>query len=792
MTRPSLGKRVVLGCVSLICLGGAQAAGLVVEKTLDVDLTSKIEASMAQRERFAVDVPHVVSTVTAGVWERSQGTSVWRYSVRIPSAVSLSFHADRFHLPEGATLTITNGLGARVRYVSAAGSASDLWSRVSRGDALFFELSVPQLQEAVVEFSLASLQAGYRTFGGGPNHPQFDKLRKAQAIALDCIENFACHLTPENTRNAGATAAVVIGGVALCSATLVNNLRNDGTPYLLTARHCQAGPASSVTVYWDAMTPCGQTLGTVYDTQTPAFTNYGPQTVFEQQDVWMLNLGAPVGSAQAYFAGWDVTGGTFVGGYSPHHAMGRARQYVSWTGQAAFVQFPRSVLGVGYDSDFWGVVNGVGSVGSGASGGGLFSPDHRLVGVASLAYLQNGSGSDGVCPVSPAPVPDADSSAALYTALSAVWETNADTTSFTNPITLKSLLDPDNTGRRSSDGYQLLTNMTITRSAEVATTGWQEGLVWNAPGATSCTATGGTPGDGWAGSKAANGSLLIVQYDPSVATYTLRCSNGSSYAERSVQIAWVHGAPFVELRRDGFQSLDVIASGMRLEWRSNVRPCVATGGGIGDGWPGPKTPVTQGTQDIAFTEAGTITWSITCGSGTRTLTKSHTQEIVPVAVELRPPATNMRVNQPVPMIIPTVWGQSCTRTGGAPGDNWPGPQSLLNLTSNYTSAVPGTFTYTLTCTSGSHTASDSVDLTFTNDTPVATLSASVASSHVLPPDPSTTFPHPNAVQFSWTSNMAPCRLGYDGPGVEDAEVFLGAREGYAIDSVYDLRRVAGT
>jgi hypothetical protein len=796
MPHRRLKGRILLACALWFgAIGASQGAGPTVQKTLSVDLAPKIAAASGRQERFAVDVPHAASTDSVGTWERMDGTSIWRYSVRIPDAVSMSFHADHFDLPEGAVLAVGDGSVQQVSYVSASTGSGELWSRITRGDSLFLELHVPTLYESRVRFSIASLQAGYRSLGGGANHPYFDKLRKAEALAgTSCIENFACHETPQNTGNAGATAGIVIGGVALCTATLVNNLRNDGTPYLLTARHCQDGPASSVTVYWDATTPCGQTLGTVYDTQTPTFTNYAPHTVFEQQDVWMLDLGAPVNSSQAYFAGWNATGGTFIGGYSPHHALGRSLQYVEWFGQAVPVTLPGSVLGKGYESDFWGVVNSVGSVGSGASGGGLFDPDQHLVGVASMAYLQNGPGSDGLCPANPPAAPNADNAAALYSSLAAVWESNADTTSFTNPVTLKSLLDPDNTGRKVSDGFEQLTNMTLSATGEVAETGWPATLTWNAPGATTCTATGGTAGDGWAGVKSVGGSLNVLQYGQSVANYTLRCSNGARYAERSLQIAWVNHAPFLDLRYVTPVS-SVVGAVIRLQWRSNVQPCVASGGGAGDGWAGAKNAVTLGEQDVPFTQAGTITWTMTCGSGTRTISKDYVQQINAVAVDLVASATTLRVNQPMVMLMPSAFGTSCTRTGGVAGDNWAGPYNQGMLTTSYTSPTARAVTYTMTCAGGGHTASDSVTVTYTNDAPAATIVASAANPHVPPPEPPASYPnghHPDAIQINWTSNMAPCDVTYDGPGAEDGVLVLASlSDSLPIDSRWDLRVVPG-
>jgi lysyl endopeptidase len=287
MTRQSWRGWAVFGLLALVCLTSAQSAevaqaSVAFENTLDIDLAPKIDVAMLKRERFAVDVPHAVDPASAGSWERASGTSVWRYSVRIPSAVSMSFHAALFRLPSESSLAVTDAAGARALYSPGDGGELGLWSRVARGDSLRFELRVPTRDESQVVFAIASLQAGYRVLGGeGADHPHYRKRLAASPAALNaaCTENFACHETPQNSRNADATAAIVIGGVALCTATLINNVRNDGTPYLLTARHCQDNPSSGVVVYWDAVKPCGAVLGSVYDTQTGAYL-HSTETVF--------------------------------------------------------------------------------------------------------------------------------------------------------------------------------------------------------------------------------------------------------------------------------------------------------------------------------------------------------------------------------------------------------------------------------------------------------------------------------------------------------------------------------
>src|SRR3954471_11124694 len=105
---------VLLGVLALAVANRALAANSLEAHVLAIDLEPGIAEAATHRERFAVDVPHALSIADAGIWEIAGNLSVWRYAVRIPTAVSLSFHASRFALPAGATLAVIANDGTRV------------------------------------------------------------------------------------------------------------------------------------------------------------------------------------------------------------------------------------------------------------------------------------------------------------------------------------------------------------------------------------------------------------------------------------------------------------------------------------------------------------------------------------------------------------------------------------------------------------------------------------------------------------------------------------------------------
>jgi len=761
-----------LGSNLLLLLFCHTALAAVSPDVLRVDLSPLIDASARYPTRFAVDLPHPVSTVSAGTWTQRGGRSTWSYTVRVPTAVSMSFHADHVNLPAGAVLTVTGANGTSASYRSRDIARSGLWSRPLPGDSLHLSLSVDATARGQTVLQIASLQAGYRSLGAGVADNAHYRNLMQRAASSSCTLNYSCEATAANTGPAHATVAIVVAGVVQCTGTLLNDTSADGTPYVLTARHCEngalgggdPGAAANVTVYWDAVTPCGSSLGSIYD--GTAITQTGSTTMVEQQDAWLIRLDAPPAADDAYYSGWDASGGAFSGGYSIHHALGNNKQYVGWYGQTLLQVVPGTTLNLQYSSTFWGVVNAAGNVGAGASGGALFDPSNNAVGSASLAELANGEGSAGLCPVTPLQAPSPANIAALYTALSAVWNSTADTTSTTATITLQSILDASQSGKLSASGISSLP-VTLTISETNPSTGQTVSLEWSAPGAQSCTAKGGLSGDGWAGPKNASGTVTLTEVAGGQLTYALICTAAGQVGQGFVSATWQFVAAAVQIYGPG----SVVSAGREipLQWSSNTLPCTASGGNAGDGWAGPKG--SSGSQSVLASVIGSATYTLTCGSTGRMATSQFTTTIVPPSVDtITSDAINMRVGEVVNLTY--IAGGSCAASGGGPGDGWAGPLIVsganvgpVGYNPAITETAPGTYTYTITCSgagaSASQKATSSVTLTFTNSPAAVSMSVSPTSAEVYT-DPGAA--GNSDVMLTWNSNVRPCGFNSVGPG----------------------------
>jgi lysyl endopeptidase len=720
--------------------------------TLNRDLRPLIRAAASSPVQFAVEIPYAVSPDTAGSWSKSGGQATWGYAVRVPTAVSLSFHALHVRLPESAVLTV-RGSSTTVTYRGSDVHGTQLWSRIQPGDALQFTLQVALSQRSAVRLDIISLQAGYRSIGAGVHdQPYYRRLRQKTQLTgttnSNCVQNYECSLTASNTPAAQATVGLVVANLYQCTGTLINDVPQDNTPYILTARHCETGrlgggnpgAAADVTVYWDAVTPCGSTLGALYD--PGVITQTGATTLVEQQDAWLIRLDDSPVVSDAVFSGLDATGDAVQGGYTIHHALGYDKQFTTWFGAAYPVQ-DSGALGVSYESDFWETVNATGNIGPGSSGSGLFNQNDVLVGSLTLGRQTTDTSGYGSCPEPTPPAPDGANGAADFTRLAAVWNSVADATSSTLPATLQSVLDPQNSGTKLVSSTPAA-SMTFTAASYSLPVSGSTTLTWNAPGATECTAGGGAAGDGWQGSLAAAGSQQVSEGVAGDVIYTLACQlSGGRTLTSSVTVTWGNPQPLLNMTGSGAVWTTTPAT---LRWTSNLAPCSINGGSLSVG----NLP-SSGSITTTQSAPGDVTYDIQCGSGAQTLYGSWDVSYVTPSVQFTANGTDRQLGQPLTLSWIT-YAPSCTSTGGAPDDGWASndffnPQYAGGFSPNVTTL--GTYTYTLTCTAGTISISQSVTVTIENNPAYVTLSAS----------PTTTVFYDSPADFitlNWNSNLTDC------------------------------------
>lgn len=301
----------------------------------------------------------------------------------------------------------------------------------------------------------------------------------------------------------------------------MNDVAGDYKPYVLTARHCGSSAsinwdASTVSVAWNAVADCGQPLQNVYSASTVTSSGgttrmlSGP-TSSGTGDAWLIELDSapPVGS-HPYWAGFDTTGtAPSAGVYNINEGSILQQQYAADTN-------PLTKQG-----SYWSVLWTTSATQSGASGSGLIdSATNRVIGTLT------GSSNTSNCPGDVAPP------SALFYRLDLTWVGDG-----TASGSLKYWLDPASTGTTVLDGQIGPPSVEVT-APSTATAGQSFTVSWDSTDATSCTASGGSSGDGWTtGAVASSGSVLVAAV-VGTPTYTVSCTNaaGSKSSDASVSV----------------------------------------------------------------------------------------------------------------------------------------------------------------------------------------------------------------------------------------------------------------
>jgi lysyl endopeptidase len=772
-------------CLTLLCAALPSAAAAPVD-VLRADLQGLIRGASANPSQFAVPIAHKVSAATDGTWTMRGARAQWRYTIQVPTAVSLSFFAPLIRLPSSAILTVRGGSSA-MQYRGHDLRSGVLWSRISTGDLLELTLDVAAAERSAVALEIAMFQAGYRSLGAGvADHPYFRQLKLARAGAAAgtensaCVQNYACALSSTNSGPAQATVGLVVANLYQCTGTLINDVPGDNTPYVLTARHCQTGKlgggnpgaAATVTVYWNAMTACGQALGSLYDPNVPVQS--GAASLVEQQDAWLIRLDASPIVTGAQFAGFDAGGGAIQGGYTIHHALGFDKQLVNWRG-AALAQHRLGVLGVTYASDFWDVVNAAGNSGPGASGSGLFDAANHLVGALSLGRSSADASGYESCPVSPGVPPNGSNGTNDFTALAAVWNSTADPTG--TAATLRSVLDPQGTGVLQT-ATAPAASMSFTSSFASVEVGSSVLLSWNAVGASQCVASGGQGGDGWGGTLAGSGNLALTENTPASTRYLLTCALPAGRSvSAAITVAWGPPHPIIS-----FAAPATVWAGRpaELTWSSNEAPCAIAGGGMSV-----TGLASAGAVSATQQSPGAVQYQITCGTAAAETAAAVAQVLfVAPDVQLHANGTDRRLGEQF-FLSWQSYADSCTPSGGAPEDGWttiafPDPAVPSRFDPHVGSV--GTFNYTLTCFSGPVSVTRSVAVTFEQNAPYVSATVDRTSG---------TFTGTGADFFNvtWNSNLSSCLLEsnpavanlYSGSGPQDGAKIAPTPGIYTVD-----------
>lgn len=426
----------------------------------------------------------------------NDGTRVWRGIINVADAPAMALYFDKFYLPKGVKLFLTNENRRQVvGAFDASNNTADKMFAVDaiQGEKVFVELNIAAgVDIGQIEMHVNRLLVMHRAIehlkyfaitGDSPLDAYDAQLNGNSSV---CMINAICATEPLAVNPRKATVQTLYAQGGACSGTLVNNTGNsaNGTckPLITTATHCQlsgeTNPTASVfsqmIVRFNFERPdCAGTQAT----NGQSITGVKLIARSQMQQSWANNVSNIVGdhmllelnsqipaSYGSVLSGWKATDASVATSVTApksivgfHHPVGdnkkvsKAQSIMSsaWPSQQPSATGTR-----------WSKELEVGYVSGGSSGSGLFDGDGYLIGIASVAGDIGGIPANCQQAANGQPLQGPPFNAVIYQKLSGTWSYNGNGVSGANSF--KPFLDPTNSNATKLNAVMANTCASLT------------------------------------------------------------------------------------------------------------------------------------------------------------------------------------------------------------------------------------------------------------------------------------------------------------------------------------------
>ncbi|MBN2482232.1 MAG: trypsin-like peptidase domain-containing protein [Bacteroidales bacterium] len=415
-----------------------QIAGLKSTSEIPVYTLTKLDADRLMAEdrennklpaRYAVFEEIHIDIKSEGLHDKisDHNGEIWRYKIVANDAKSIQLAFSEFIVPEGATLFIYNDSYTRIYGAFTTRNMMHDHSFVTadlNSDHMIIEYFEPYNKESDSKIIIGQIGQAYKDiFKSSAVEDGFVGINCYEGREFQNEKHSVCRFT-YRSGNSGY----------LCTGALINNVRNDGTPFFLTANHCinDSATAKSMVAYFNyESATCQGTTPLNYNSLSGASL----LTTGTRSDYSLLLLSSePPPDYKPYYAGWDISDLPGTSSVSIHHGNGTTKKIS--VDYAPPVSYDKILWWSTYSyspaNSHWKVQFDAGRTSSGSSGAPLFNMDNKITG-----QLHGG-----------------DDQIDFYGKLSYSW-----TKSDLKYNTLKSFLDPENTDTTSIDGYYPVENL---------------------------------------------------------------------------------------------------------------------------------------------------------------------------------------------------------------------------------------------------------------------------------------------------------------------------------------------
>ncbi len=329
-----------------------------------------IEAEEGKPYRFGKAHSSDIGIDNAGTWMVARdGSRVWRLRIACPAAFSINLIFNSFYLPEGALLYLYNQDRSSVLGAYTARNNKDHGEFATSpipGSVVTLEYVEPPVPISQARISISHVIHGYKDF---MNH--FAGFGQSQA----CNNNVNCPEGDDWCREKRAVSMILLNlNTRWCSGSLLNNVRQDLTPYYLTANHCLTA-STNTWIFWfgywsDLCSP------TTDQPNVASFVGATLRANIAESDFALLEMDdEPYSPHGVHYAGWNRVDAPAQSSVGIHHPQGDVMK-ISFDNDP-----PVSGTWIGTPPDtYWEVYFDDGTAEHGSSGSPLFDENHRVIG----------------------------------------------------------------------------------------------------------------------------------------------------------------------------------------------------------------------------------------------------------------------------------------------------------------------------------------------------------------------------------------------------------------------------
>ena len=424
---------VVIIILSLVSLSMSQEAKFVLSNSKSFPIVNlpyidnqqlrvKNDKNVNQPFKYAEKIDMKINIVDYGEWTNyNEEFNVWRLNIVSKDAIGIKLLFDEFLLPKGSHLYIYNELKDMI--IGPIGhtqnkSDSSFGHKLIKGDSIYIELFIPNINSEILKLQISHIIHAFEDILG------FDS---SQVLRNTCGLNVSCSES-ESYLNEINSVGYLVMNQYICTGALINNTRQDLTPYFLTAYHCvfeetELGSHNYFTFYFRHQSlSCSSSEGNY------SFSSTGSNTLawgdLGSSDFALLRLDNSLPSNfNAYYAGWSRVTQNQTVSVGIHHPSGNPKK----------INFDNNDIPYhcgwfnNIDNTHWCLNWDEGGTEGGSSGSPLFNGNHQIIGQLS--------GGDADC-----------GGTDLYGKISHSWD------GLDSSYRLKDWLDPDNTNTAFLDG----------------------------------------------------------------------------------------------------------------------------------------------------------------------------------------------------------------------------------------------------------------------------------------------------------------------------------------------------